>query len=204
MPVTPETSPDALDPHRVLRHNRGLLALRFGMFVCIFGFLMLLPILLGKLGVPSSFWAVFPAAPGVIGMVFTVHSFAGRPLRMRKAKKILSQYPLQLSSHARFSKAVRFNRETHFIFEVDDPENGANWELTAIDVQGYGRLPKGADQGVWIAGDLPFGGVLVIPSSNTLLLMRPENWDEAAPKRNSASPDRIERAKNAGIELRYF
>ncbi|HWM36287.1 MAG TPA: hypothetical protein VNS49_04085, partial [Streptomyces sp.] len=72
MPVTPETSPDALDPHRVLRYNYRLFARRLGLRVGIFGFLLVLPIILGKLGAPNSFWAAFPAFPGVIGMVFTI------------------------------------------------------------------------------------------------------------------------------------
>lgn len=204
MQVTPDTSPDALDPQRVLRHNRVLLARRFAMFVGIFGFLAVLPLILMALGVPDSFWTSLPAAPAVIGMVFTVRSFAGRPLRIRKAKKVLSQYPLERYPSARYSKPVRFNQETRFLFEVDEPGSAEPRTLVTIDVQGYGRIPKGAEDGVWIAGDLPFGGVLVIPSTNTLLLMRPENWDENAPKRNGASPDRIERAKNAGIELIPF
>lgn len=57
---------------------------------------------------------------------------------------------------------------------------------------------------MWTARDLPFGDVLVFPSAKALLLRRPENWDENAPKRNGASPDRIERTRYAGIELIPF
>jgi hypothetical protein len=204
MPVTPETFPDALAPHQVLRHNYRLLARRFAMFFCIFGFLMVLPVILGKLGAPNTFWAAFPAFPGIIGMVFTVHSFAGRPLRLRKCKKILNQYPLESSPHARLTKPVRINRETCFVFDVMVPGSEEPHQVVAVDVQGRGKQPKGADDGVYIAGDLAFGGVIVVPGSNALLLMRPEPWDDAGPKRNAAAPDRRERAKKAGIELIPF
>lgn len=204
MPVSPEASHDALNPHQVMRSNYGLLARRFAMFFCIFGILMVLPIILGKLGAPNTFWAAFPAFPGIIGMVFTVHSFAGRPLRLRKCKRILNQYPLEPRPHARLSKLVRINRETCYVFDVEAPGGEVPHQVAAVDVQGRGKPPKGADDGVYIAGDLAFGGVIVVPGSNALLLMRPEPWDEAAPKRNAAAPDRRERAKKAGIELIPF
>jgi len=204
MPVTPETSPDALDPHRVLRHNYGLLARRLGVRIGIFGFLLILPLILMALGVPDSFWTSIPVAPGVIGLGFTALNFKGHPFRLRKCRKVLDQYPLEPGTVTRSSNTTHTHNKTLFTLDVTQREGEEGRRMLAVEPQGLNRWPKGTEEGVWIAGDLPFGGVVVVPSSNALLLIRPENWDDAAPKRNAAAPDRIERAKNAGIELIPF
>lgn len=194
----------ALDPHRVLRYNYRLFARRLGLRVGIFGFLLILPPILMALGVPDSFWTSLPVAPGIIGLGFTALNFKGHPFRLRKCKKVLGQYPLEPGTVTRPSRTTNTHNKTLFTVDVTRHDGEVGRPMLAVEPQGLSRWPKGTEEGVWIAGDLPFGGVVVVPSSNALLLIRPEKWDDAAPKRNAAAPDRIERARNAGIELIPF
>ncbi|MFC4493895.1 hypothetical protein ACFPA8_07070 [Streptomyces ovatisporus] len=204
MPVSPETSHDALDPHQVLRHNYGLFARRLGLRVGISGFLLVLPLILGALGVPSAFLSAAPAAIGVIGLGFTFVNFKGHPLRLRKCSKVLDAYPLEPGTVTRLGKPTQTHNQTFYTLDVRRGEGAEGGKMRAVEPQGLNRWPKGMEEGVYMAGDLAFGGVIVVPGSKALLLMRPEPWDEAAPKRNAAAPDRIERARRAGIELIPF
>jgi hypothetical protein len=61
------------------------------------------------------------------------------------------------------------------------------------------RWPAGGEDGVWFAGDLPFGGVVVVPRSDTLLVVRPQDWDKFAPERQQADPARVERAQRTRL-----
>ncbi|GGO48366.1 hypothetical protein GCM10012287_23200 [Streptomyces daqingensis] len=204
MPVSPEASHDELAPHQVMRRNYGLFARRLGLRVGIFGFLLALPLILGALGAPSAFWSAAPAAIGVIGLGFTFVNFKGHPFRLRKCGKVLDAYPLEPGTVTRIGKPTQTHNQSFYTLDVGRGEGAESCRMRAVEPQGLNRWPKGADDGVCIAGDLAFGGVIVVPGSNALLLMRPEPWDEAAPKRNAAAPDRRERAKKAGIELIPF
>lgn len=72
--------------------------------------------------------------------------------------------------------------------------------MEAVEGLGRQRLPKGVEDGVWVAGDLPFGGVVIVPSSGTFLLIRPAKWDKLTSEREQAGPDhRQARARQADL-----
>ncbi|MFE6174400.1 hypothetical protein ACFQ8D_19665, partial [Streptomyces sp. NPDC056464] len=64
--------------------------------------------------------------------------------------------------------------------------------------------PEGIDNGVYVAGDLPFGAVGYVPSSGTFFLMQPDDWDATAQDRNTASPERVSRAQDADLTRRII
>lgn len=64
--------------------------------------------------------------------------------------------------------------------------------------------PEGIENGVYVAGDLPFGAVGYVPSSGAFFFMQPDGWDATAQDRNSAGPERITRAKDASLARRII
>lgn len=198
-------SPRTMDPptadsaRHVLRYNYAQLTKRFLARVCIFGALCVTPAVLYKLGAPNTVWAVLPAIPGGIGITFTVLNFLPAPFRLRRCGRVLKHYPLEPQPNVRNNGHSHTLNGTVFTFTVKDQEIGRSRRLVAVDPQGRGRWPEGTKDGVWMAGDLPFGGVVVVPSSGALLLMRPEKWEETVPEREQAGADRITRAKEAGL-----
>ncbi|SCK35702.1 hypothetical protein H181DRAFT_02960 [Streptomyces sp. WMMB 714] len=188
----------------MLRRNYRLLTRRLGARIGIYGALLVLPIVVIRLGAPNSFWSIAPSLIGFIGLAFTVLNFAGHPFRLRKCGKVLDAYPLEPGTVTRIGKPTQTHNQSFYTLDVGRGDGAESCRVRAVEPQGLNRWPKGADDGVYIAGDLAFGGVIVVPGSNALLLMRPEPWDDAGPKRNAAAPDRRERAKKAGIELIPF
>ncbi|NLU66654.1 hypothetical protein HCC30_05140 [Streptomyces sp. HNM0574] len=184
----------------MLRSSSLLLALRFGARIAAFGFLALLPVVLTGLGAPNSFWTVLPAAPGVIGIVFTLYTFSTYPFRLRRCRKVLAEYPLEPAAYARHSKSANSIHGTLSTLHVKRRKGAERREMVASEVQDRGSWPEGAKEGVWIAGDLPFGGVATIPTRNALLLMRPADWDATAAERRQADGARLARAERAGLE----
>ncbi|OAH14333.1 hypothetical protein [Streptomyces jeddahensis] len=64
--------------------------------------------------------------------------------------------------------------------------------------------PEGIENGVYVAGDLPFGAVGYVPSSGAFFLMQPEDWDATANDRKQASHDRVTRAQAADLARRII
>ena len=64
--------------------------------------------------------------------------------------------------------------------------------------------PEGIDNGVYVAGDLPFGAVGYVPSSGTFFFMQPDDWDRTAHDRKLATPLRATRAQAAGLTRRII
>jgi hypothetical protein len=204
MPAATGTPSEAPDPETVMRYHYRLLARRLGLRVGIFGFLFCLPLLLRALGAPNSFWAAFPVVPGAIGLVFTFVFCKGHPLRLRKCRKVLDHYPLTPGTVTLVGRRKSRYDLTFSAVELARGDGAERATMLAIEPQGLLRWPKGTEEDVYVAGDLAFGAVVVVPGNNELYLMRPEPYDDAAPARNAAAPDRIERAKTAGIELIPF
>lgn len=64
--------------------------------------------------------------------------------------------------------------------------------------------PEGIENGLYIAGDLPFGAVGYVPSSGVFLLMQPEDWDATAHDRKQADHGRTARAQDADLTRRII
>lgn len=62
------------------------------------------------------------------------------------------------------------------------------------------QWPKEIAEGVWFAGDDAFGGAVLVPGSGELMCMQPRDWGALQKERASADPERISRAKRAGLK----
>jgi hypothetical protein len=60
--------------------------------------------------------------------------------------------------------------------------------------------PADISQGIWFAGDDPFGGAALVPGTGELLFMQPRIRELTAEQRENAGPERIRRARRAGIK----
>ncbi|MCF6526474.1 hypothetical protein [Streptomyces sp. JJ36] len=72
-------------------------------------------------------------------------------------------------------------------------------KMSAHTLTGRGGWPEGIADGVWFAGDDPFGGVLVVPGNGELMCMQPLDWDALAGERAQADAERRARAERAGL-----
>lgn len=71
--------------------------------------------------------------------------------------------------------------------------------MSARDAMQRKGWPEAIEDGVWFGGDDAFGGVLLVPGSGELMCMQPRDWEELAPERERADPERIQKAKRAGL-----
>jgi hypothetical protein len=64
--------------------------------------------------------------------------------------------------------------------------------------------PEGIENGMYIAGDPPFGAVGYVPSTGVFLFMQPADWDATAHDRRQADRSRITRAQQANLTHRII
>ncbi|MFF7948873.1 hypothetical protein [Streptomyces griseorubiginosus] len=136
------------------------------------------------------------AIVGMLGTVFTLILLYGRLGSIRKCSKIFRTYPLEFRT-----PVEKIGMEsTHTLYFRLGDQKGTPFTLRAKDALGRGRWPVGIVDGVWFAGDEPFGGAVIVPGGGELLLLQPRDWREREEDRNTAGPERIEKARRAGIK----
>ena len=136
------------------------------------------------------------AIVGMFGMVFTLILLYGRLTSTRRCSKIFQTYPLEFRT-----PVEKIGMEsTHTLYFRLGGQKGTPFTLRAKDALGRGRWPVGIVDGVWFAGDEPFGGAMIVPGGGELLLLQPRDWREREEDRGTAGPERVERAARAGIK----
>ncbi|NEB00406.1 hypothetical protein [Streptomyces sp. SID13726] len=132
---------------------------------------------------------------GIIGAAFTLLLLADRLNLVRKCSKVFRTYPLEFRS-----PVEKYSMEsTHTLFLRFGGQAGTPFTLRAKDAL-RGRWPVGIVEGVWFAGDEPFGGAFIVPGSGEMLFLQPKDWNEAEEYRKDAGSERIEKARQAGIK----
>ncbi|MFE6625065.1 hypothetical protein [Streptomyces sp. NPDC057740] len=194
--ATPDLAPDV---ERVLKHNRrkwakharGRIGLGLG--------LIALPLLLHVLGVPDSFFTPLPVLAGFFVLLF-LFIRASRGRRLAACEKVLRTYPLEY--HTRVVKKSEQWLLLGTVFTIKVSTRGQHGAplMRAINASTVRRWPQGAEGGgAWVAGDLPFGGVMIVPGTNDMLFMQPAEWQKFADKREQAEPSRSAKAQQAGL-----
>lgn len=136
------------------------------------------------------------AIVGMFGMVWTLGLLVARLGSTRNCAKVLRTYPLDFRT-----PVEKYGMEsTHTLYLRFGDQGGTPFSLRARDALGRGRWPVGITNGVWFAGDEPFGGAFIVPGSGELHFVQPKDWREAEQYRNEADPERVEKAKRAGIK----
>jgi hypothetical protein len=190
-------SPDAAIVRKVLKRGYLLLAKDFVVRVGVFALLIVAAGALGRVWDSPLPGVLIYAA--VLGFVLMAYRFPIALASLAKRRKVLCHYPLEFrpSIDIKTQKWTKFGAV--FTLRIKDHEPGRSPLMEAVEGLGRQRRPEGVEDGVWVAGDLPFGGVVIVPSNGSYLLIRPAKWEKLASEREQAGPDRIARAQRAGL-----
>ncbi|MFJ9178757.1 hypothetical protein [Streptomyces sp. NPDC102360] len=195
----PATVPATPNVEQVLSHNFRALAKFVAFRLCLIVALMLGPVVCIKLGVvPDSAFTVLPIVPGLFVLTFTV-------LRVRFAtryfacKRVLRHYPL--THYSRVAKKEIRGKAYGTVFTLRVSIRGQHGAplMRGVNAAGSPRWPAGFDEGGWVAGDLPYGGVVVSPTTNAMLFIKPDDWDKLEPRRREMEPERADLARRARL-----
>ncbi|WP_338673283.1 hypothetical protein V1460_09385 [Streptomyces sp. SCSIO 30461] len=192
-------STEAPDIDQVLEHNRRTWARHVvGRIALGLGWLAV-PFLLHVAGVPDSLFTMLPILPGVYVLLFLlIRTRHGR--RIAACEKVLRTYPLEYRTRVAKKSEQWQLLGTVFTIRVSTRGQHGAPLMRAINASTVRRWPKGAEGGgAWVAGDLPFGGVVILPGTNDMLFMQPADWQEFARERSEADPVRSRLAQRAGL-----
>jgi hypothetical protein len=135
------------------------------------------------------------AIVGLLGFVFTSVLFYARTSVIWNCSRVFRTYPLEFRGS--LEKVKLESRKLYLRFGKQADQSVT---MLAKDPLGRAGWPKGMVDGVWFAGDDPFGGAAIVPGTGELLFMQPSEWALAAEARDNAGEVRIKQAKRAGIK----
>ncbi|MFI1617246.1 hypothetical protein ACH4VT_09745 [Streptomyces lydicus] len=193
--------PEAPDAAQVLKANYRALVGLFALRLLITALLVAIPVTLSRATGTNSFLLTLPLVPGMFLLVYTVYRFL-YGLRVFQCARVLRTYPLEF--HPRVvKKRERWTRYGN-VFEIRVTTRGQHGAplMLAVNAAGRRRWPEGTDEGVWLAGDLPFGAVMVAPGGKEMFFLKPADWDKTARRRDEADPERLARAQQAKLTHR--
>ncbi|MEE4421154.1 hypothetical protein V2J85_17605 [Streptomyces sp. DSM 41528] len=187
-----------MDVARVVRRNYAALVRLLVLRLVLALGLCALPVVLVRLGVPNVFAVWLLTVAGMFVAAFTFYRL-GYGMRVARCARVLRHYPLEF--HTRVSKKGEKWTRYGNVFTVRVSTRGRHGAplMKAVNAAGRRCWPQGLDGGVWVAGDLPFGGVMVAPDGDAMLFLKPADWDKLAPQRAQAGAERVERAERAGL-----
>jgi hypothetical protein len=189
----------APDVEHVLKHNRREWARHVAARVALGVGLIVLPLVLHVVGIPDSFLTPLPVLAGFFVLLFLLIR-AGRGRRLAACERVLRTYPLEYRTRVVKKSEQWLLLGTVFTVKVSTRGQHGAPLMRAINASTVRRWPKGAeDAGAWVAGDLPFGGVMIVPGTNDMLFMQPADWQKFADEREQADPSRTARAQQAGL-----
>ncbi|WP_143052581.1 hypothetical protein [Streptomyces sp. cf386] len=192
-----ETShvPDAMggsDFKSALKDHYGVTLKRFLKVFPIFAVMILL------LFVTKSDYLLPLAIIGMFGSLISAVGFYARLSLIWRCSRVFRTYPMEFRGpieKMHTEKRARSRLRLRFAQQADQSTT-----MLAKSVLGGNGWPAGIENGVWFAGDDPFGGAAVVPGTGELLFMQPNEWVLSAKERESAGEARIERARRAGIK----
>ncbi|MFF8369039.1 hypothetical protein ACF05W_09380 [Streptomyces lydicus] len=193
--------PGAPDAAQVLKANYRALAGLFALRLLITALLVAVPVMLSRATGTNSFLLTLPIVVGVFLLVYTVYRFL-YGLRVFQCARVLRTYPLEF--HPRVVKKRERWTQYGNVFEIRVTTRGQHGAPLMLAVNAAGRRcwPEGTEEGVWLAGDLPFGGVVVVPGGKEMFFLKPADWDKTARRRDEAGPERLARAQQAKLTHR--
>ncbi|QUC55498.1 hypothetical protein IOD14_01085 [Streptomyces sp. A2-16] len=180
-----DAAPDTRD---AVRHHYGVVVKRFLLYFPVF------LVLWGQIFVTQIGYLLPVAVIGMVGVLWTLFLFAGRLQLVRKCSRVFRTYPLAF--RAPVEKIGREGGSTLYLRLGD--QAGSPFTQRARTVI-RGGWPPAITDGVWFAGDEPFGGAILVPGSGELLFLQPRDWAARDEDRSGAGPERIEKAGRAGI-----
>lgn len=148
---------------------------------------------------------------GILGLLATLYTIPLAIILTRTCRKTLAQYsfdtfcPRITKVDGAEATKGRPKSMTLTLHTADGHESPL-MRINPVPRRGPWRnpWPEGIENGVYVAGDLPFGAVGYVPSSGVFFLMQPDDWDATAQDRRTAAPERVTRAQDAGLARRVI
>lgn len=198
-----ESSQTTIDLRSVVRHNYAALARLLCARLVIAGALVAVPFLARGAGAPDSGWWFVPSVAGLFVAVLTAYRVRCG-VRLIQCTRVLRHYPLEHRPQVKKQSSQWAEYGTVHTIKLPVPgQHGAPW-MWAINAAGARKWPAGTENGVWFAGDPPFGGVLVVPESHGLMYLNPADWQKTARRRDEAGRERQDRARTARMHKRNW
>lgn len=193
-----DKSPETPNAAQVLKHNRTLLHRHIAMRLALAAVLFAVPFVAHLSGWDAALPA-FGVPAGVFVLIFLVLRL-DHGARLKVCEKVLRTYPLEYRTRGSKKDSVwKYLGDVHTVRLTVRGRHGAP-SLRAINASTMRRWPKGVEQGgAWFAGDLAFGGVMILSGSNDMLFVRPADWQKYAQERAQADSQRAVLAEQAGI-----
>ncbi|MBT1097838.1 hypothetical protein [Streptomyces sp. Tu102] len=148
---------------------------------------------------------------GIFGLLATLKTIPLAVLLTRTCRRTLTQYSFdtfcpQITKVDGAEATKGRPKSMTLTLHADQGEESPVMRMNPVPRRGPWRnpWPEGIENGVNIAGDLPFGAVGYVPSSGTFFLMQPDDWDATEHARKQAGPDRVARAQAADLARRIL
>lgn len=160
-------------------------------------------------------WAFIIMGPitlvGIIGLFATLPSIPVAVLLTRSCSRTLAQYSFdtfcpQITKVDGAEATKGRPKSMTLTLHTAEGHESPLMRMNPVPRPGPWRnpWPEGIENGVYVAGDLPFGAVGYVPGSGTFFLMQPEDWDATAHDRKQADPDRVTLAEAADLTRRII
>jgi hypothetical protein len=191
--------PEAPDIDQVLKHTKSVLARHVSGRIALGVALLAVPFVTHALGGPSSFFTAIPIVPGLFVLLF-LFIRTGNGRRLAVCERVLRTYPLDYRTRVDKKREQWSLIGNVFTIKLSTRGQHGAPQMRALNASTVRRWPKGAEGGgAWVAGDLAFGGVMIVPRTNDMLFMQPSDWQKFALEREQADATRIAQAEQAGI-----
>ncbi|MFF4359607.1 hypothetical protein [Streptomyces sp. NPDC001604] len=193
-----DNPPKVPDIAQVLKHNRTLLYRHIATRLALALVLFAVPLVAHLVGWDAAL-PVFGVPAGVLVLIFLALRL-GHGARIKVCEKVLHTYPLEYRTRvSKKNTEWKYLGDVHTVRLSVRGQHGAP-SLRAINASTVRRWPKEAEEGgAWFAGDLAFGGVMIVPGSNDMLFVQPADWEKYEQERAQADPQRRALAEQAGI-----
>jgi hypothetical protein len=193
-----DSPPPAPDAAQVLRHNRTLLYRHTTVRLTLAAALFAVPFVAHLAGYDAALPA-FAIPAGFFVLIFLMLRLR-HGARMKVCAKVLRTYPFEYRTRVvRKGSQWMYLGTVHTVRLTVRGQHGAP-SLRALNASTTRRWPKEAEEGgAWFAGDVAFGGVMVLPGSLEMFFVQPADWRKYGQERAEAGAERRARAEQAGV-----
>lgn len=193
-----DTAPVAPDVAQVLKHNRTMLYLHIAKRLALAVALFAVPFVAHLAGYDAALPA-FAAPAALFVLIFLVLRLR-HGSRLKVCATVLQTYSLEYRNRvSKKDSEWKYLGTVHTVRLSVRGQHGAP-SLRAISAATVRRWPKEAEEGgAWFAGDLAYGGVMIVPGSNDMFFVQPADWEKYAQERAQSDPQRRSLAEQAGI-----